>query len=65
SATLIQDVETAVNSVIKVLSLLGETECRNEICRNIKYLTSRISEVVLGRCVRNKACRCKYFFPKV
>ena len=65
SATLVQDVETAVNSVIKVLGLLGEAECRNEICRNIKYLTSRISEVVLGRCVRNKACRCKYFFPKV
>lgn len=65
SAILVQDVETAVSSVIRVLSLLDGVECRTEVCRNIKYLTSRISEVVLGRCVRNKACRCKYFFPKI
>lgn len=65
SAILVQDVETAVNSVLRVLSMLEEVVCHSEVCKNTKYLTSRISEVVLGRCVRNKACRCKYFFPKI
>lgn len=65
NAVLVQDVETAVNTVIRVLSLLEGIVCSSELCRNIKYLTARISEVILGRCVRNKACRCKYFFPKI
>ncbi|MCX8184772.1 MAG: AbrB/MazE/SpoVT family DNA-binding domain-containing protein [Sulfolobales archaeon] len=65
SATLLQDVEVAVNNVIKILNLLEEVNCASEICRSVKYLATRISELVLGRCVRNRACRCKYFFPKV
>lgn len=64
-ATLLQDVEAAVNNVIRVLDLLERVECASEVCRSVKYLTTRISELVLGRCVRNKACRCKYFFPKI
>lgn len=31
----------------------------------IMNLSSSIAEIVLGKCVRNKMCRCKYFYPKL
>jgi AbrB family looped-hinge helix DNA binding protein len=64
-ALLIQDVETSVNSAIKVMDIIDTITCSSNLCESVKYLTMRISEQILGRCIRNKACRCKYFFPKV
>jgi len=64
-ALLIQDVETSVNSAIKVMDITDTIACSSDLCESVKYLTMRISEQILGRCIRNKACRCKYFFPKV
>jgi len=64
-ALLIQDVETATNSAIKIINILDGIACSSDICGSIKYLTMRMAEQILGRCIRNKACRCKYFFPKV
>jgi AbrB family looped-hinge helix DNA binding protein len=64
-ALLIQDVETSVNSAIKVMDIIDTITCSSDLCESVKYLTMRISEQILGRCIRNKACRCKYFFPKV
>lgn len=65
SALLIQDVETATKNTIKIMNVLDGIVCSSDICRSIKYLTMRMAEQILGRCVRSKACRCKYFFPKV
>ncbi len=65
SANLAQDIETAMDSVTRILGLLEGVKCSSGACRNVKYLVARLSEAVLGRCVRTKACRCKYFFPKV
>jgi AbrB family looped-hinge helix DNA binding protein len=64
-ALLIQDVETSVNSAIKVMDIIDTIACSSDLCESVKYLTMRVSEQILGRCIRNKACRCKYFFPKV
>lgn len=65
SALLVKDVETAVSEVLKIFGLLEGVVCRTDTCANVKYLTTKISEIVLGRCIRNKACRCRYFFPKI
>lgn len=64
-AILAEDVESATAVTDKVLQILDTIHCGTEACSSLKYLATRMSEIVLGRCIRSKACRCKYFFPKV
>jgi len=64
-AILAEDVESATAVADKVLQILDTIHCGTEACSSLKYLATRMSEIVLGRCIRSKACRCKYFFPKV
>jgi len=64
-AILVEDVESATAVADKVLQILDEIPCTTDACSSLKYLATRMSEIVLGRCIRSKACRCKYFFPKV
>jgi bifunctional DNA-binding transcriptional regulator/antitoxin component of YhaV-PrlF toxin-antitoxin module len=64
-AILAEDVESATAVADKVLRALDGIHCSTEACSSLKYLATRMSEIVLGRCIRSKACRCKYFFPKV
>lgn len=65
NALLAQDVDTAVNTASNILKSLRSIEIKSEFCERCLYLISKISELVLGRCIRNKACRCKHFYPKV
>ena len=64
-AVLAEDVESATALADKVLQILDTIHCDTETCSSLKYLATRMSEIVLGRCIRSRACRCKYFFPKV
>jgi len=65
NALLLQDVDTAVNTASNILKSLKNVEIKSDFCKRCSYLVSKISELVLGRCIRNKACRCKHFYPKV
>lgn len=65
NALLLQDIDTAVNTASNVLKLLKDINIESDFCERCTYLISKISELVLGRCIRNKACRCKHFYPKV
>gem|GEM_PF-705947 len=65
NALLVQDIDTAVNTASNVLKLLKNVDVESDFCERCSYLISKISELVLGRCIRNKACRCKHFYPKV
>ena len=64
-AILAEDVESATAVADKVLQVLDAIYCNTDACNSLKYLATRMSEIVLGRCIRSRACRCKYFFPKV
>ncbi len=64
-AILAEDVESATAVASRVLQILDGIPCTTDACGSLKYLATRMSEIVLGRCIRSKACRCKYFFPKV
>ncbi|MEM2020825.1 MAG: hypothetical protein QXP80_01185 [Zestosphaera sp.] len=60
-----QDIDSAVNTasnVLKTVTSMSEAQGVYERCR---YLLGKISVNVLGRCIRNKACRCKHFYPRV
>jgi bifunctional DNA-binding transcriptional regulator/antitoxin component of YhaV-PrlF toxin-antitoxin module len=65
NSLLAQDVDAAVNTASNILKLLKDIDVETDFCRRCSYLISKISELVLGRCIRNKACRCKHFYPKV
>lgn len=65
NALLVQDIDTAVNTATNILRLLKNIEVKSDFCERCSYLITKISELVLGRCIRNKACRCKHFYPKV
>lgn len=63
--SLIGDLEYSVNIASRSLQLIRDLKCSSPICLRIIHIISRISEVVLGKCIRNKACRCRHFYPKV
>lgn len=65
NALLVQDIDAAVNTASNILKLLKNISIESSFCERCSYLISKISELVLGRCIRNKACRCKHFYPKV
>lgn len=65
SALLVEDVDTATNTASVILKSLKNIEIKSDFCERCVYLISKISELILGRCIRNKACRCKHFYPKV
>ncbi len=57
------------NSVEKALKVI-EFCRRSRVCNNgaLVYVSSAIielAEVVVRKCVRDKACRCRHFFPKI
>lgn len=60
-----QDIDSAVNIASNVLKTLAMLDVTQGPCDRCKYLLTKICETVLGRCIRNKACRCKHFYPRV
>ncbi|MEM0014574.1 MAG: AbrB/MazE/SpoVT family DNA-binding domain-containing protein [Zestosphaera sp.] len=60
-----QDIDSAVNTAGNVLKALATINAAQGLCDRCRHLLTKISEIVLGRCIRNKACRCKHFYPRV
>jgi len=57
------NVDVALRVVSSCKKYLENTE--EPVLRVLAYIVMRIAELVLRRCVRDKACRCRYFYPKI
>ncbi len=58
--------ENSVEKALKVIEFCRKSSvCNDGVLVYVSSAIIELAEVVVRRCVRDKACRCRHFFPKI